>query len=925
MTELKVKTKGDGRPDGKPRVFFTCHPADFERSFERLCADIFASSDCAVYYTEDMTVRLPEETRETDLERMNLFVIPVSLKLLLEPNRAMDEDFPFAREKGIPVLPIMLEPGLDLAYKRKDKFFDLQYVDPYLQDTTTIPYNEKLKKYLGHVLFESKIVERIQKAFDAYIFLSYRKKDRKKANELMRLIHADPECRDIAIWYDEYLTPGESFSDAIELAMRKSKLFTLLVSPSILEPNDIGEPNYVQSKEFPRAKETEMEMLSAELLDEGSRPTNREALFRDFLGLPRPLNLRIDSEREHFFAKLKDLAKKECRANPSHNYLIGLAYLDGIDVEVDRTRGVDLIRSAANAGLVEAMEKIANMYHEGHGVALDWTEELIWRKRIVDYYTQRFGPEEIATLYALSDLASVCGDVGDWKQEVTVAKRLQEICKKSSRESHPVYIKALNCLSIAYENLGYYYYAKNSAEEAYSLACQLFGNSHPVSLAAQNNLAHSYASGPFGDYKKAVEIGQDNYESRCKILGKVHPCTLISLDNLASYYRGLKKYETALQLFQEVYSKRKEIFGEDHPSTLIALTGMASTQQAMGNQIEFKKIISYVYEAQKYRLGEAHPNTLSTLSRLIAVYKGTKSVEERLYFTTLERLKQQWVGCSTMFSLDVLSHIAHIYERIQNYDIEIELRSIIYERSCELLGVNHHDSIEALTLLISSKTRKTNHGADPIPELEELLPLQQTLCERKTKILGAEHPDSISSVRHLAFIYEKLERFSDALKILEGLTDIVSVEKTPSEAYKLYCEIAIIYRKMRQNEKSINILSAIIPKQRAVGVDSFDLELTMTNLMYAFEESGNYEKAIDIGLELLDYQSQVLESAHPRLIITLKSLALYYEKVGDVANTIKTYERIYDLQCQRYGITSARTNETMSILNSYKKINHGFN
>ena len=120
-------------------------------------------------------------------------------------------------------------------------------------------------------------------------------------------------------------------------------------------------------------------------------------------------------------------------------------------------------------------------------------------------------------------------------------------------------------------------------------------------------------------------------------------------------------------------------------------------------------------------------------------------------------------------------------------------------------------------------------------------------------------------------------------------------------------------------------MSAIIPKQRAVGVDSFDLELTMTNLMYAFEESGNYDKAIDIGLELLDYQSQVLESAHPRLIITLKSLALYYEKVGDVANTIKTYERIYDLQCQRYGITSARTNETMSILNSYKKINHGFN
>ena len=41
-------------------------------------------------------------------------------------------------------------------------------------------------------------------AFDAYIFLSYRKKDRRYANELMRLIHNNPECRDIAIWFDEF-------------------------------------------------------------------------------------------------------------------------------------------------------------------------------------------------------------------------------------------------------------------------------------------------------------------------------------------------------------------------------------------------------------------------------------------------------------------------------------------------------------------------------------------------------------------------------------------------------------------------------------------------------------------------------------------------------------------------------------------------
>ena len=44
------------------------------------------------------------EDMELDIAAMNLVVIPVSLKLLLEPNRAMDVDFPFAKDHGITVL-----------------------------------------------------------------------------------------------------------------------------------------------------------------------------------------------------------------------------------------------------------------------------------------------------------------------------------------------------------------------------------------------------------------------------------------------------------------------------------------------------------------------------------------------------------------------------------------------------------------------------------------------------------------------------------------------------------------------------------------------------------------------------------------------------------------------------------------------------
>ena len=109
MTAFLYKTRGNSSPERKPRVYFTCHPDDFSKHFEKICEDIFCTHDCAVFYTENMTEEIEEKYRESDLGQMNLFVMPVTLKLLTEPNRAMDSDFRYAKEKNIPVLPIMTE------------------------------------------------------------------------------------------------------------------------------------------------------------------------------------------------------------------------------------------------------------------------------------------------------------------------------------------------------------------------------------------------------------------------------------------------------------------------------------------------------------------------------------------------------------------------------------------------------------------------------------------------------------------------------------------------------------------------------------------------------------------------------------------------------------------------------------------------
>ena len=244
---LKYKTRGNTSPQEKPRVYFCCHPDDFGRSFESISNEILASQNCSVWYADPVDTPRDADLLD-DLSRMQLFVIPITYRLLHTKNHAIDVEFRFAAERNIPILPLMQKSGLESVFNRKCG--NIQYLDPNAIDITAIPYEKKINAFLSSVLVGDELAEKIRNAFDAYIFLSYRKKERKYAQELMRLIHQNEFCRDIAIWYDEFLTPRGNFNDVIRQGLDNSNLFVMTVTPSLVE-----DKNYVMTTEYPMAME----------------------------------------------------------------------------------------------------------------------------------------------------------------------------------------------------------------------------------------------------------------------------------------------------------------------------------------------------------------------------------------------------------------------------------------------------------------------------------------------------------------------------------------------------------------------------------------------------------------------------------------------------------------------------------------------
>lgn len=346
MANIRIKTFNDSNPKGKPRVYFTCHPADFGFSFDTISKEIFRVHNAAIYYKDDMSEEVEEKYKDSDLAQMNLFVIPVTRRLLTEPNVAIDCELAFAKANEIPILPLVMEPDIVDLYSQPSKFGDIQYLDLCLEDDTAISWRTKFERFLSRLFVSNELYERIKAAFDGYVFLSYRKKDRHYAKQLMKIIHSYPECRDIAIWYDEFLSPGDNFRDEINKSIENSRMVAMLVTPSVLE-----EHNYVMTEEYPIARNAKKAILPAQM-----ELTDRSLLSIKYKDIPEcadPLNKALF--KEHLEGALGFIARPENDTDAEHLFLIGMAYRDGIEVEVDRKKARELFKLAADAGHPDAM------------------------------------------------------------------------------------------------------------------------------------------------------------------------------------------------------------------------------------------------------------------------------------------------------------------------------------------------------------------------------------------------------------------------------------------------------------------------------------------------------------------------------------------------------------------------------------------
>ena len=178
MYNFKYKAR-TMHPQGVPKVYFCCHPDDFDKYYDIISDTILSVLDCCVYYCDNPQPE--DEYFLFDLSQMQVFVVPVTKKTLYAPNSAMDSEISYALQHHIPVLPIILESGLEeIAH---NKLHDLVCIKWYA-DTDIDFLAEQLKNVFTPIL-SPRVSE------GSWIFLSHSSADiekvRAKRNEFEKL------------------------------------------------------------------------------------------------------------------------------------------------------------------------------------------------------------------------------------------------------------------------------------------------------------------------------------------------------------------------------------------------------------------------------------------------------------------------------------------------------------------------------------------------------------------------------------------------------------------------------------------------------------------------------------------------------------------------------------------------------------------
>ncbi|HEY8157553.1 MAG TPA: tetratricopeptide repeat protein [Methylobacter sp.] len=298
-------------------------------------------------------------------------------------------------------------------------------------------------------------------------------------------------------------------------------------------------------------------------------------------------------------------------------------------------------------------------------------------------------------------LASCFGRLGNYREALTIERKLLPICAQVLGADHPGTLTIRGSIATWTGESGGAREARRLFLELLSDQSRVLGADHPDTLATRANIA--VWTGKSGEAREALQLSRELLPDQTRVLGADHPDTLAIRGNIAALTGQTGEAREARRLFLELLSDQTRALDADHSDILITRSNIAIWTGLSGETREALRLSYELLPDQTRVLGADHPNTLALRTNITTLTGKSGEAREALRLS----------------------------------------RELLLDQT-RVLGADHPDTL-ITRANIATLTWRTG-------EAREALRLSRELLLDQTRVLGADHPETESILRWIRFL-----------------------------------------------------------------------------------------------------------------------------------------------------------------------------
>lgn len=334
-----------------------------------------------------------------------------------------------------------------------------------------------------------------------------------------------------------------------------------------------------------------------------------------------------------------------------------------------------------------ALNTLALIQMEGLKKFKEAEVNLIKSQKIMEHNKMQ---DSINYSVVLTNLGSVCQDLGDLEKSESYYKLSAKLDRKNKREHTIAYARTLQNISTLYMQMGRYDDARAIIGEEMKLKKELLGEESSDYGMSINNLGYLYDK--TGRYAESEELYRRALAIKEKTIGKNHPDYYLGQNNLAFLLFRLGRGEEALTLMTEVLSKVKQDRITNPLNYAFYASNYAVLLSETGRRQEAVKYHEDVIGIYKDEYGETFGEYTSELSNLATTMMGLD--EDKKALEILEKaadISKKEGRYDSRENIELLNNLANAYHSDKQFDRAISTMRKVVTLSKSYFGEDHQN------------------------------------------------------------------------------------------------------------------------------------------------------------------------------------------------------------------------------------------